>query len=309
MRPNATRYAADVMKQQYYDDKSDHLARLNALHIYIHRRIKSAGDEDKLARWCRMSFINPKVAEQVVKMRNSLMTSVSKRMLDSGPVPALEPSDPDFGLKIRRSLAAGFYHKAAYLDRRGTYKTVHDNQPVLLDPDSCLVGEKYGWAICDHISFTGVQYMKYVTAIDPVWIVVSCGFVLSGRSLICCRTSSISRTNIWRTSSMGEPSRTHMSRPPSIGPEPQGHHVLRSRYLRSERRCLPQRTGYASRHRLLQLLPCGMLSISRRHRFLQFLPPGVRFRHRNYCCFLAKLHGQRHRCGVSTLSPSVREMI
>ncbi|KAM6520757.1 hypothetical protein FSOLCH5_005537 [Fusarium solani] len=170
MRPNAPRYAADVIRQQYSDAKSDHLARLNAFHMYIHRRIQSAGDEDKLARWCRMSFINPKVAEQVVKMRNSLMPGVSKRMLDNEPVPALEPSDPDFGLKIRQSLAAGFYHKAAHLDRRGTYKTVRDNQPVVPEPDSCLVGKKYEWVICDHISFAGVQYMRYVTAIDPVWI-------------------------------------------------------------------------------------------------------------------------------------------
>ncbi|KAL6352909.1 hypothetical protein LRP88_13384 [Fusarium phalaenopsidis] len=169
MRPDAPRYAADDIRQQYSDAKSDHLARLNAFHIYIHRRIESAGDEDKLARWCRMSFINPKVAEQALRMRNGLMPNVSKRMLDNEPVPALEPSDPDFGLKIRQSLAACFYHKAAHLDRRGTYKTVHDNQPVVPEPDSCLVGEKYEWVICDHISFAGVQYMRYVTAIDPVW--------------------------------------------------------------------------------------------------------------------------------------------
>ncbi|KAJ4192708.1 hypothetical protein NW755_003855 [Fusarium falciforme] len=133
MGPKAPRYAAD----------SDHLARLNAFHIYIHRRIESAGDEDKVARWCRMSFINSKVVEQVLKMRNGLMPSVSKRMLDNEPVPALEPSDPDFGLKIRQSLAVGFYHKAAHLDRRGTYKSVHENQPVVPEPDSCLFGEKY----------------------------------------------------------------------------------------------------------------------------------------------------------------------
>ncbi|KAI8680040.1 hypothetical protein NCS57_00283700 [Fusarium keratoplasticum] len=167
MRPNAPRYVADVIRQQYPDAKSDHLARLNAFHSYIHRHIESASDEDKLARWCRMSFINPKVAEQALKMRNGLMPSVSKRMLDNEPVLALEPSDPDFGLKIRQSLAADFYHKVVYLERRGTYKTVHENQPVLPKPDSCLVGEKYEWVICDHISFAG---MRYVTAIDPVWI-------------------------------------------------------------------------------------------------------------------------------------------
>ncbi|RSL69138.1 hypothetical protein CEP54_002468 [Fusarium duplospermum] len=114
---------ADVIQQQCSNAKSDHLTRLNAFHIYIHRRIESAGDEDNLARWCRMSFINPKVAEQARKMRNIMMASVSKRKLNNEPVPALEPSDPDFGLKIRQSLAVGFYHKAAHVDRRGTYKT------------------------------------------------------------------------------------------------------------------------------------------------------------------------------------------
>ncbi|KAL2692095.1 hypothetical protein Neosp_002500 [[Neocosmospora] mangrovei] len=138
IRPNVPRYAADVIQQQYSD-----------------------------AQWCRMSFINPKVADQVLKMRNSLMTSVSRRMLDNEAVPALEPSDPDFDLKIRQSLAAGFHHKAAHLDRRGAYKTVHDNQSVAPEPDSCLVGEKKEWAIYNHVSFVGVQYMRYVAAIDP----------------------------------------------------------------------------------------------------------------------------------------------
>ncbi|RMJ09654.1 hypothetical protein CDV36_010740 [Fusarium kuroshium] len=160
MRPHAQRYAADVIRQQYSYAKSDHLTRLNAFHIYVHRRIESAGDEDKLARWCRMSFINPKVAEQARKMRNSMMASVSKRTPNNEPVLALEPSDPNSGSKIRQSLAAGFYHKAAHVDRRGTYKTVHDNQPAMPEPDSCLVGEKYEWVICDRIYFSRVQYMR-----------------------------------------------------------------------------------------------------------------------------------------------------
>ncbi|RSL64836.1 hypothetical protein CEP53_003915 [Fusarium sp. AF-6] len=172
MRPHAQRYAADVIRQQYSDAKSDHLARLNAFHIYIHRRIESAGDEDKLARWCRMSFIGPKVAEQARKMRNSMMVSVSKRMLNNELVPALEPSDPDFGLKIRQSLAVGFYHKAAHVDRRDTYKTVHDNQPVMPEPDSCLVGEKYEWDL-EHFQDRNLVYKFNGTTLKNPYVKAS----------------------------------------------------------------------------------------------------------------------------------------
>ncbi|KAJ4309517.1 hypothetical protein N0V84_011452 [Fusarium piperis] len=101
MRLNAKRYAASVIRQQHSDPKSSHLARLDAFHIYIHRRIESATDEENLARWRRMSFINPKVAEKVQRMRNDVIPRVSKRMLDGGLVPALEPFDSDFSLKIR----------------------------------------------------------------------------------------------------------------------------------------------------------------------------------------------------------------
>ncbi|KAM0426249.1 hypothetical protein ACHAPT_008601 [Fusarium lateritium] len=130
------RNAADSMRRHFNHPRSDHICRLKAFDIYIEGRNSASDDEPELVKWCQMFSINPEVAEE--------------------------------------SLAAGFYHKAAILDKkakdRGIYKTVHGNHPVAPEPDSCLAGMSFEWVVYDNMHRDGTQYMYCVTAIDPAWI-------------------------------------------------------------------------------------------------------------------------------------------
>ncbi|KAM5348812.1 hypothetical protein ACJ41O_008635 [Fusarium nematophilum] len=176
MRPHPVRYAADVIRQQFDHPASDHLARLNAIHLYIHQCLRydnqDARGRQELEDWCNRSFINHRVAEEARSIQNQLLDAVSTQMLHGGPVPALSSNDKDFNVKIRRALAAGFYYKAAIrADGQDIYKTVHDNHPVGIEPDSCLIGMPWEWVICHNIHYAGVQYMQVVTAVDPAWLI------------------------------------------------------------------------------------------------------------------------------------------
>ncbi|KAI8686120.1 Helicase ATP-binding domain-containing protein [Fusarium keratoplasticum] len=171
VRPYEQRYNVDVKRQYFSHPDSDHLARLNAFLAYLRRR-DIFSDEEELANWCQSRAISLEVAEEARLMRDGLMTKVSQHMLDGGPVLTLDPRDPEFSAKVRQCLAAGFCHKTAILSSKGDgiYKTVHENYPVALEPDSCLIGMSWEWVIYHRIRYAGIQYMHCITAIDPEWI-------------------------------------------------------------------------------------------------------------------------------------------
>ncbi|KAI8723849.1 Helicase C-terminal domain-containing protein [Fusarium sp. LHS14.1] len=156
-RRTTSSYGADVIPQQYSDAKSFSVFFFFFLHLHaILSSILGSSLSPSSLLFFRIeirflyrcwnlvcAFHQPRSSAASSEANHwPRLNAFRMRMRDNEAVPALEPSDPDFDLKIRQSLAAGFYHKGAHLDRRGTYKTVHDNQPVAPEPDSCLVGEK-----------------------------------------------------------------------------------------------------------------------------------------------------------------------
>ncbi|KAJ4323983.1 hypothetical protein N0V84_004077 [Fusarium piperis] len=80
--------------------------------------------------------------------------------------------DPEYSAKVRQSLAASFCHKTAIRSNRGDgiYRTVHENYPVAVEPDSCLINMSWEWVIYDRIYYAVTQYMNCVTVINPEWI-------------------------------------------------------------------------------------------------------------------------------------------
>ncbi|RSL67696.1 hypothetical protein CEP54_003052 [Fusarium duplospermum] len=171
MRPHERRYDAEVKRRQFGHPKSDHLARLNAFCAYLRQR-DSLSDNAELANWCQSSFIDLEVAEEARLMRDGLMPKVANLLLGNDQVPGMNLRDPEFSAKIRQSLAAGFCHKTAVQSNKdnGTYMTVHQNYPVVPEPDSCLVDMSWEWVIYHDIHYAGIQYMRCVTAIKPEWI-------------------------------------------------------------------------------------------------------------------------------------------
>ncbi|KAF4340110.1 pre-mRNA-splicing factor ATP-dependent RNA helicase prp43 [Fusarium beomiforme] len=161
------RYAADVVTKAFAHAQSDILGRMNVLSCYYQR--KKDLPEDEFLGWCDEYFINHRVATDVLAIRRQLLQHVIEKILmgKSQPLSMVE-SDDTYNDKIRQSLLAGFFTKAAMFVSQGDqYKNVRDNHPFALDPDSGLVGINHQWVICHNMHYAGVQYLKYVTAVEP----------------------------------------------------------------------------------------------------------------------------------------------
>ncbi|KAL2692097.1 hypothetical protein Neosp_002502 [[Neocosmospora] mangrovei] len=169
-RPHAYRYAADPTLRQFGYPMSDLIARLNAMHKYLQVAKASPTDLDS---WYHRSFINGRVAAQVMAIRNQLNQQVQVHICGRGKVSSLSATDPEYDTKIRKALAAGFYHKAALIVAGDIYKTYHGHHTAGISPDSCLVGMEWEWVICLTFSSSGVQYLRMGTAVDSEWLMDS----------------------------------------------------------------------------------------------------------------------------------------
>jgi HrpA-like RNA helicase len=92
-----------------------------------------------------------------------------------GRLTSTSVSDEDFENKILKALARGLVYQTAFkMSEDDSYRTTHDNQAVLLHPDSVpTAGVPAEWVVYHKFVLTGKQYLTCVSAIDPVWLVVS----------------------------------------------------------------------------------------------------------------------------------------
>ncbi|KAM0262374.1 hypothetical protein ACHAPA_009270 [Fusarium lateritium] len=170
-RPYQVRYAADVVRQAFAHGQSDILARMNVMSCY-YQMTKDLTESDLLG-WCNEYFVNHRVATQVMAIRNQLLSHVNQHFLmgKSKPV-TMDETDEAYSDKIRQSLLAGFFFKAAmFTSSPDKYKTVRGNHPFGLDPDSSLVGMNHKWVICHNMHYAGIKYLQYVTAVEPEWLI------------------------------------------------------------------------------------------------------------------------------------------
>jgi HrpA-like RNA helicase len=151
----------------FADPSSDHLTELNALYAYEAAE-EVIEDEDELNEWCQMRFLNRRVLDDVLLVRDMC----AERMgFDEG----LNSFDSQARLDVRWVLARAFFrHTAFKLDEQHPrYRTVHGNIETTLAVDSMLNTGVHPWIIYDKFTMGRLPYLEKATAIDPAWIVVS----------------------------------------------------------------------------------------------------------------------------------------
>lgn len=167
MRPWNARYAADQAKKQFSCPISDHAAQLNALHEYFRTQAQGVVDMDQ---WCFDAFVDRKVMEEIIKVRKQLVGRVESLL---GKKLSTGSFDDQYERNIGKALARGLPHQIAFHKGDDTYVTVHDNVPVMLSPESAMVGMKHKWVVFNNISYVGPIILGTTTAVEPEWIAVS----------------------------------------------------------------------------------------------------------------------------------------
>ncbi|KAM0559863.1 hypothetical protein ACHAPJ_003811 [Fusarium lateritium] len=180
-RPYDVRGMADDIRHAFGHSESDVLARLGAFSSYSTK--KKTVSRHALDGWCRESFINSRVAEEVTAVRTQILRHIAKSiMMKDEVVSSLDDKDENYSVNIRKALLAGFFSTAAISDAShdkstiddpsssDRYKTVRGNFVFVLEPDSSLGLERHEWVICHNFYYAGFPYLKMVTAVEPEWL-------------------------------------------------------------------------------------------------------------------------------------------
>ncbi|KAM0421115.1 hypothetical protein ACHAPT_011186 [Fusarium lateritium] len=180
LRPQGYRIVANAARRMFACPVSDHIAQLNALHAFCQARAKQAGRVDL---WCRNRFLNRRVLEETLKVREHLVR-IAKEFF--GTITGMDCGDGEYDDKICKALARSMFCNVAIRDpgsraAKGNgpivenegdlYRTVHRNHHAALHPDSGLIGIKHEWVVFDKFAHRGKEYQQTVTAIKPEWVI------------------------------------------------------------------------------------------------------------------------------------------
>ncbi|KAF2401518.1 putative pre-mRNA splicing factor RNA helicase [Trichodelitschia bisporula] len=163
-RPSSQRRKADEMKAYFTHAGGDHLTMLNAYHAFI--AAQTEGED--MYKWCYEHFLNYRSLSQVVSVRSQLQRIMERQNIELVSTPF---EDKQYWSNIQRALVSGFFMQVAKRDGSSnkTYKTVKDNQSVLLHPSTTL-GQDSEWVIYNEFVLTSKNYIRTVTAIKPDWL-------------------------------------------------------------------------------------------------------------------------------------------
>ncbi|KAF5239766.1 hypothetical protein FANTH_9845 [Fusarium anthophilum] len=156
---------ARVAHTRFTCPNSDHITNLHALHAYV--RTKIQGNID-MAQWCFDAFIDQRVMEEVLQIREQLKAKVQNI---SGQPLTSALFDDGYELKIRKALARSLYTNSAIEKGEDVYMTVHDAVPAIVPLTSALFKQGYSWVVFDKLIKYGSKiYLQNATAIDPEWL-------------------------------------------------------------------------------------------------------------------------------------------
>jgi pre-mRNA-splicing factor ATP-dependent RNA helicase DHX15/PRP43 len=165
VRPAFARKRADEMKALFAHPEGDHLTMLNVYHAF-----KGDQAQKNARQWCHDHFISLRALQSADNVREQLKRIMEKNELDLVSTPF---QDKDYYTNIRRALVSGFFMQVAKKESSGkTYRTVKDDQAVLLHP-STVLGVDSEWVVYNEFVLTTKNYVRTVTALKPEWLLVS----------------------------------------------------------------------------------------------------------------------------------------
>jgi len=164
VRPASARKRADEMKALFSHPDGDHLTMLNAYHAF-----KGEAAQADPKGFCHQHFLSLRALQSADNVRQQLKRIMEKNELE---LVSTDFQDKDYYTNIRRALVAGFFMQIAKKEGTGkTYKTVKDDQSVLLHP-STVLGVDSEWVVYNEFVLTTKNYVRTVTSVKPEWLLV-----------------------------------------------------------------------------------------------------------------------------------------
>jgi pre-mRNA-splicing factor ATP-dependent RNA helicase DHX15/PRP43 len=138
--------------------------------LNVYHAFKGAEAQADPKRWCHEHFLSLRALQSADNVRQQLKRIMEKSELD---LVSTDFNDKDYYTNIRRALVAGFFMQVAKKEPSGkTYKTVKDDQNVLLHP-STVLGVDSEWVVYNEFVLTTKNYVRTVTSVRPEWLLAS----------------------------------------------------------------------------------------------------------------------------------------
>lgn len=158
-RPKNKSMQADKAKLSFIQSEGDHLMLLNVWNQWC--------DTNYSNQWCFENFIQVRSMKRARDVRDQLVG-----LLDRVDVELISNPDSTDTSPIRKAITSGFFYNAAKLQLSGeTYRTLKQNQIVMIHPSSCLFQKNPKLVLYYELVLTSKEYMRQVMEIRPEWLV------------------------------------------------------------------------------------------------------------------------------------------
>ncbi|KAG4256176.1 hypothetical protein FPRO03_05124 [Fusarium proliferatum] len=140
------------------------LAALDGSNIYLRPH--------GVRQWCFDAFLNHSVLDEVARVRQQLKEQFHLLFPDWRAPNTTPFIDPNYEINIRKALTRTFYYRSDFRGPAGIgqYRVVRANWQAGIHPDSHQVGANHECIIFGNLTYSGIQYMSNVTAVEPEWL-------------------------------------------------------------------------------------------------------------------------------------------
>jgi len=155
-RPRDKQAQADMAKAKFNQPEGDHITLLAVFEAYKRARMSNP--------WCYENFLQARALRRAQDVRTQLISILDRYQMD------IVSSGKNY-TRVRRALVSGFFTNAVKKDPQEGYKTMADNQSVLVHPSSSVYNKNPEWVIYHELVMTTKEYMRNVMAIEPKWLI------------------------------------------------------------------------------------------------------------------------------------------
>ncbi|XP_026501735.2 probable ATP-dependent RNA helicase DHX35 [Vanessa tameamea] len=165
--------AARISRRNNFEvAEGDIIMYLNIFDSYLKLRSDGEKKSKKACKdWCQRMFINYRVMEKAVDIRNSL----EKLVKDNFKLRNIEYEGPDLGSgkcgRIMKAVVSGLFPQAAYLAPDNTYRGVR-GAVLHISPDSCLYHvQQPKWVVFASVQSSGDKTcMREMMVVNKQWL-------------------------------------------------------------------------------------------------------------------------------------------
>mmetsp|Transcript_25852 Transcript_25852/g.41263 ORF Transcript_25852/g.41263 Transcript_25852/m.41263 type:complete len:310 (+) Transcript_25852:124-1053(+) len=158
-RPAERAEESDQARERFFVPESDHLTLCNVYNLCKRQKFNAA--------WCAKHFIHRKAVVKAHEVRQQLESMA----------PPLPPGvtavsgTPAWDL-VRKAICSAYFVHATRLKSITEYINLLNGTPANLHPSSaiCGIGETPDYVVYHELVLTTKEYMRTVTAIDPLWL-------------------------------------------------------------------------------------------------------------------------------------------